>query len=81
MSKFTEFNANRLHKLYKHATKKREDDKGKDKPEVDLYFFAQFFRFKERMHQNDIDKHEKKVQKDNEVSRDHIRYTSVNMYS
>ena len=40
MSKFTEFDASRLHKLYKHATKKREDDKGKDKPEVRTMYVA-----------------------------------------
>lgn len=28
VSKFTEFDASRLHKLYKHAVKKREEDKG-----------------------------------------------------
>ena len=34
VSKFTEFDATRLHKLYKHATKKREEDKAKEKGEV-----------------------------------------------
>ena len=30
VSKFTEFDAKRLHKLYKHAVKKRDEDRGKD---------------------------------------------------
>ena len=32
VSKFTEFDATRLHKLYKHAVKKREDEVGDPGP-------------------------------------------------
>jgi len=35
VSKFTEFDARKLHKLYKHALKKRDEDRDKD--DVSIY--------------------------------------------